>query len=142
MAPTVDPAQLLDGFVVVLCIGFILYGVLCAQAFYYWGTYTKDHWAVKTLVAIVWILESLHVAFCIHIVHTYFVLSIRDPEHATKIIWSVGATMILGALISIQIQGFYIWRIWRLRRQAIVSGILVSGFSLAHVVLGANAKAI
>ncbi|KAI0750590.1 hypothetical protein BC629DRAFT_1739463 [Irpex lacteus] len=124
MSTTVDPVKLLDGFLVVLCIGFVLYGVLSAQAFYYWSTYPKDHWGVRALVAIVWVLESLHVAFCIHIVHTYFVLSLRDPEHATKIIWSIGATLILGALISIQIQGFYIWRIWRLGNQAIVSGAL------------------
>ncbi|KAI0089006.1 hypothetical protein BDY19DRAFT_162006 [Irpex rosettiformis] len=125
---------------IIICFVLMLYGVFCAQVYFYWTTY-KDHPVTKSLVVILIVLETVHVAFCIHAVYDYLVIDHADPSAFTKVIWSVGASILTEVkyyhsshsncsyycsqyLISGMVQGWYIYRIWRLYPNGIVAAFL------------------
>ncbi|KAI0088894.1 hypothetical protein BDY19DRAFT_906379 [Irpex rosettiformis] len=77
---------------VMLCVTFILYGLLCAQVYYYYTSY-RDHIALKLVVLLLFlsisVLESLHVATSIHFLYSYLVVDYANPSKLLDIIWQL-----------------------------------------------------
>ncbi|KAF9218378.1 hypothetical protein BS17DRAFT_791567 [Gyrodon lividus] len=92
----------------------MLYGVVCLQTFYYALNYSTDRKAIKWLVGSLWILETAHSTFSIHFIEYYLILNYGNPLALNRVIWSVGATYIIGFLVAWIVDIFFVWRIWRL----------------------------
>ncbi|KAI0089009.1 hypothetical protein BDY19DRAFT_162624 [Irpex rosettiformis] len=84
---------------VVIWLSFILYGVFLAQVYFYLITY-NDSFPIKLFVILLWGLETLHVAFCIHVMYTYLLINFATPERIVRVIWSVGVSHVYATLIS------------------------------------------
>ncbi|KAI0791648.1 hypothetical protein BC629DRAFT_1593233 [Irpex lacteus] len=141
---TLDVSSFIGPLLVEICFALILYGVFCAQVYYWWSAY-KDPLHVRIIIWSLLVLETVHVGFCIHVLYWYFVLNFNNEDSLNKIVWSFGVTVYLEVLISGTVQVFYMLRIWRcgyseylsfvisvltllfvVRRQILVVGFMVS----------------
>ncbi|KAI1781654.1 hypothetical protein LXA43DRAFT_1055489 [Ganoderma leucocontextum] len=93
-------------------IASILYGITTLQAFFYSQTYRKDPVFLKCYVAIVWILETVHTAFCIQFAYAYLVRNFGDFEYFMTINWGIGGMLICGTLTALMVQAFYVRRVY------------------------------
>ncbi|TFK50119.1 hypothetical protein OE88DRAFT_1661669 [Heliocybe sulcata] len=93
-------------------IAAILYGVTCTQSFVYYQQYPGDRAFLKWMVGIIWVLETLHTAFCIDFIYVYTITHFGDEPFLDDIYWSGGITVILGVLVAGLVHAYYIRRLW------------------------------
>ncbi|KAI0683014.1 hypothetical protein BC835DRAFT_1423693 [Cytidiella melzeri] len=124
---------------VLVCFGFMLYGMLCTQVHYYMRNY-RDHPMIMSLVAFILLLETVHTGLCIHVVYAYFVIAWGNPIAISEVLWSVVTTIFLELIISTLVQGFYIYRIWRYRKNY-VPVVFMTLTLLAHLGVALRATA-
>ncbi|KAI0088893.1 hypothetical protein BDY19DRAFT_155163 [Irpex rosettiformis] len=110
---------------VILCISFILYGLLCAQIYYYYTTY-QDHLALKLVVLLLFILETVHVAASIHMLYGYLIINFANPAGIINISWSFKLLVYLEQTVDPLVQSYYIYRVWCVSQNKILSLALVS----------------
>ncbi|KIK80895.1 hypothetical protein PAXRUDRAFT_833247 [Paxillus rubicundulus Ve08.2h10] len=94
-----------------------LYGIFCMQTFHYARNYTEDRLFLKWVVAFLWILETVHLAFSIHFIEYYLIMNFDNPPALEYSIWSLGATFLVGYLGVWIVNLCFVWRIWKLSRQ-------------------------
>ncbi|KAL4077584.1 hypothetical protein J3A83DRAFT_4185937 [Scleroderma citrinum] len=68
-----SPVSLIRGPLLGTCLGSILYGVTCLQAFFYYQTYVNDLRCLKVTVAVLLTLETVHVALSIWVIDNFIV---------------------------------------------------------------------
>ncbi|KAI0799695.1 hypothetical protein BC629DRAFT_190817 [Irpex lacteus] len=129
-APPPFSAFIGPAFMIISC-ALILYGVFCAQTYYYWTNY-RDHVLLRCVVGLLMVLETAHTALCMHLMYSYLVDAWGNVFSIIKVIPTVGITIYLELIISSIVQAWYIYRIWRLRRQIVPIMFLVATL-LAHV---------
>ncbi|KIM37533.1 hypothetical protein M413DRAFT_30747 [Hebeloma cylindrosporum] len=94
-------------------IAVFLFGIVTLQAFLYFTRFGKDHIQIKALVGTVWCLELGHTISLAYEVYRTTISLYGRPEAATKVP-SFGALTILGGLITMLVQSFFSYRIWKL----------------------------
>ncbi|KAF8900152.1 hypothetical protein CPB84DRAFT_1847404 [Gymnopilus junonius] len=93
--------------------GAILYGITIRQAFQYYTTCTEDSKWRKFVIAIVCLLDTIHLIFSMYLVYTLILQLVGYP-------FAGPTTLSLKALGSAQtflilfVQGFYLSQIWKL----------------------------
>ncbi|KAI0088635.1 hypothetical protein BDY19DRAFT_994013 [Irpex rosettiformis] len=103
---------------VLICLALMLYGTFCAQCYFYWMSYGEDRLRLRLYVLGLCLLESLHTAFCIHILYDYFVTHFGDPVNGVgHIVWSAGMCILA------MTEGFYINRIFHLSGSWLVAAV-------------------
>ncbi|KAI0826385.1 hypothetical protein BC629DRAFT_75543 [Irpex lacteus] len=100
-------------FFVIVWISFILYGLGLAQVYFYLTTY-RDHYAMRLVVILLCVLETMQVGTCIHFLYADLVADFSNPENLLTVLWSEIAAMSLELIINGLVQSYYIYRIWRL----------------------------
>ncbi|CCM00558.1 uncharacterized protein FIBRA_02592 [Fibroporia radiculosa] len=93
-----------------MLMAVILYGIGTTQAYMYWWRYPNDTKLTRRTVIVIWLLETLHTAFCLDVIYNYTVLDYG--QSVDEIVWSVGATILLAIMIAITVQSYFINRIW------------------------------
>ncbi|KAF8211514.1 hypothetical protein K438DRAFT_1958612 [Mycena galopus ATCC 62051] len=97
-------------------IGFVvattLYGVSVLQVYLYFRRYTQDRPALKTMVTILWIFDTLTTIFVAHSLFT-FVFELLNKNPSVNIIWSFTAEKLLVTIITFIAQCFYAHTIWK-----------------------------
>ncbi|KAI0683013.1 hypothetical protein BC835DRAFT_1311254 [Cytidiella melzeri] len=80
---------ILGASTLVLFFAFILYGLFCAQFYYYWMTFC-DHPELKALVLFIAQsnMEAVHTGLCMHLTYMYLLTGWGDPLMLESIIWS------------------------------------------------------
>ncbi|KAJ3566340.1 hypothetical protein NP233_g7067 [Leucocoprinus birnbaumii] len=97
MAPTTALISLesttLDNTVGALFLGVLgavfLFGITTLQTFWYYHLYPKDSLLHKCSVAVLWTLDTLHLALTIQAVYTYLVTGFGDRIAIDHILWSI-----------------------------------------------------
>ena len=56
-----------------------LWGVGCVQLYWYYNTYNKDDWMLKSLVLTVWSLDTVHQGMITHTLYTYLITEYANP---------------------------------------------------------------
>ncbi|KAI0945363.1 hypothetical protein AcW1_001605 [Taiwanofungus camphoratus] len=97
----------------------ILFGVTNLQMFIYFQRCSRDIIWNKLAVCWLWLLDALHLAFCLHMVYWYFIINYDNPEELLYIVWSFKGQIILDSIVVISVHTLYVIRIWKLN--AIVS---------------------
>ncbi|CAL1703788.1 unnamed protein product [Somion occarium] len=111
-APTPSISELMGGMVMTICISLIFYGVTTAQAYVYYLNSKRDSPWIKTLVASVWIFETIHTAVVLRFLYYMVIISFGNPQSLALIDWSLGVMCVSEVLILALVEGFYIYRIW------------------------------
>ncbi|PBK79401.1 hypothetical protein ARMGADRAFT_136104 [Armillaria gallica] len=97
-------------------IAAILFGITNLQVVIYYKKYPDDWWVYRYSVLILWVLDSLHVAFSTHAMYHYLVDLFGDPDAIYHIIWSFKLHQLLNMVLIVGVQVVYAIRIWKLGR--------------------------
>ncbi|KAH8105087.1 hypothetical protein BXZ70DRAFT_1004623 [Cristinia sonorae] len=97
-------------------INWGLFGVLTVQAYIYYISFPKDHWRVKAVVALAYILEVVQTILSTHDAFRIFGIGWGNLEEldAVGLFWI--SIPILDSMISVLSQMVYTWRIYNLSR--------------------------
>lgn len=106
------------------CFAILLLGVLLSQAYVYAVNYRKDPLWIKVVVYMICFIETLGSAFSLDTMWSYFIVEFTDFLTVAHIVWSAGGILIIDMVVVALVQGFYIYRIWQLSRNYVVTGII------------------
>ncbi|CAL1703555.1 unnamed protein product [Somion occarium] len=109
----------------------ILYGVTIVQTYIYIYKGKHDHIWMKSMVGAIWVIETVHTAAVCRLIYLFTISAVTDPTIFFFIDWSAAMVMFAELLITVAVQGFYIWRIWILSNH---KKILVSIVALAFFI--------
>ncbi|KAI0701744.1 hypothetical protein C8Q76DRAFT_240633 [Earliella scabrosa] len=89
-----------------------LYGLTTLQTYTYYNRSEKDHSLLKALVAILWVLDTLHIVLISHTVYEYAVTHFGNPVELQKPTWSVVVHIVVTGVSDGIIRGIFSYRIW------------------------------
>ncbi|KAF7330747.1 hypothetical protein MVEN_02413400 [Mycena venus] len=110
-----------------------LYGVSILQCFLYFRKY-RDRLALKTMVAVLWILDTLTTIFVAHSLFL-FVFGLLNKKVDVNIPWSFTAEKLLVTIITFIAQCFYAHTIWKVSRNRIIT-VFISVLAVGTFALG------
>ncbi|KAI6006489.1 hypothetical protein F5J12DRAFT_94636 [Pisolithus orientalis] len=125
-------------------ISAMLYGITTLQTYVYYMQDTADSLIIKFIVAAVWILDSLHVAFVCHILYYYLITNYGNSLSLEFVIWSFPASLLANLLLVTIAQLFFAHKIyylcryrvrWLVTAPIILLVIAHLGFGMATVIL-------
>ncbi|TBU25226.1 hypothetical protein BD311DRAFT_765129 [Dichomitus squalens] len=92
-------------------VGLILYGLAIHQFYRYMRLHAKDSLSIRTLVSLTLTLETIHVAFSLHVCYYYMVSHYSQPSAFSHNVWCVNCLPILGSCIMVTTQFFFVRRV-------------------------------
>ncbi|KAL4244630.1 hypothetical protein ABKN59_009182 [Abortiporus biennis] len=116
----------------------IFYGVTCVQTYiYFTESMELDRLVLKAAVGVLWVLDSLDLAFIVHVVYFYTVKNYFNPTALLIAPWSAAAFNVTANLNDVIIRGILVDRIWKVSKNIYlvvalwIGNFVVCGFSLA-----------
>ncbi|KAI0659168.1 hypothetical protein C8Q70DRAFT_155265 [Cubamyces menziesii] len=105
-----------------------LYGLTTLQTLIYFGRSRKDPLLLKSLVILLWALDSLHLILVSHTVYSYTITNFGNVPALLKPTWSViGQVFVTGVSDGI-VRAIYCYRIWMFSgRKWIISTAIAIG---------------
>ncbi|TFK52360.1 hypothetical protein OE88DRAFT_1393186 [Heliocybe sulcata] len=111
-------------------ISYALYGITLGQVVRYYVKSRADPRYLKSLVAVLWILDTMQQCFLTHALWYYFVVRCYgDPLGYLITVWSLNCVPVLGSLSTFAVTSFLTTVCWRLINRK-------SGLTLMVPVLG------
>ncbi|OCH92501.1 hypothetical protein OBBRIDRAFT_436750 [Obba rivulosa] len=98
-------------------VSAMLYGMATTQTFSYFDNGKTDSRWLRSFVATVWLLETIHTAFSWIYVYTLTVKDYGNPGALSRVQWSFAACVVMHDVLSSAVQSFYAYRIYILSRQ-------------------------
>jgi len=93
---------------------------------YYTKYCGRDRWAMKSLVAILWTLDTLHLVILVILLYHYTVTNWGDVVVLGLTTWSLKIQILIGTIITLVVQCFFAFRIWRLSgKNWVLAGAIV-----------------
>ncbi|RDX42357.1 hypothetical protein OH76DRAFT_1488726 [Lentinus brumalis] len=138
-----NPAgEIMGGLLITVFVACILYGMTTLQTFIYSQRSNNDSRVLRWLVFAVWVLETLHTAFCIKFIYGYLVSGFGDILNFVRVDWGVGAAVLCSVLVGLCVQGYYIWRVWIVSGKAVMWTITMVVLTLARIGFGIGSAAL
>ncbi|KAK0505421.1 hypothetical protein EDD18DRAFT_337389 [Armillaria luteobubalina] len=97
-------------------IALILYGMSNLQTAIYFKEYPKDWWFYRLSIAVLWVLDTLHIMFTTHSLYFYAIDSFGDYLELLKLVWSFKLALFLYNMIVFCVHIIYCVRLWMLGR--------------------------
>ncbi|OSC99561.1 hypothetical protein PYCCODRAFT_1438124 [Trametes coccinea BRFM310] len=129
--------------------GSMLYGLVLYQTYKYYRLYPKDRIALKSLVCIIAVMETIHNALWILVCYEYFVVNFFNPLNLLRTHWYVQLTVPFSGFTPLVAQIFYACRLYYLgteiKYRLIVAATVVImlsdfGWDIAGTILVFHAK--
>ncbi|KAJ7256540.1 hypothetical protein B0H12DRAFT_1112510 [Mycena haematopus] len=102
-------------------IGFLvsafMFGLLTVQALIYNRKFTRDHWTLKTLVAVIWFFEFGQLGCVAHVVYIITITKSGDLLTILKPPVTLGTSFLLGSTVGPLVEAFYVSRLLRFSGQ-------------------------
>lgn len=114
-----------------------LEGVMTLQCYIYFSNFKSDRLFLRAIVAVVWFLDTLHIAFVVAMQYNYVITNYDNPNILAQATWQFDLSVILTTCVAFIIQSYFMWRTWVLTKSYALTGtifilILLSlGFGLA-----------
>ncbi|PBK59669.1 hypothetical protein ARMSODRAFT_1027215 [Armillaria solidipes] len=98
-------------------IAAILFGISNLQVVIYYKRYPNDWWVYRYSVALLWVLDTLHVGLSTHALYFYLITMSGDLIGGLENgLWSMKLQLSLNISLVIYVQWLYVIRLWRLGR--------------------------
>ncbi|THU88451.1 hypothetical protein K435DRAFT_761823, partial [Dendrothele bispora CBS 962.96] len=142
MAPITDIQSTIGPMFLGMAIGLALWGVSCIQTWYYYDNYKRDTLYMKTLVALVFISDTIHQGIICWIIYRYTISFFGDVVHVQSVDKGIYIEVLFNAFTGTMVQCFFTYRIWQFRKQTVlisVISLLILGelaVSLAYALQG------
>ncbi|KAG9318042.1 hypothetical protein JVU11DRAFT_106 [Chiua virens] len=128
----------------ILSVGF--YGVTCMQTFFYFVHYQEDPLRMKSFIAIIWVLDTIHQALVVSGVYKYLMAGLVNPLTILNVVPELVFELLLSTLVSVPTQAFFVYRIYIFSDKSLLApivwlplGIYQIVATLIYVGKGANA---
>ncbi|EMD36458.1 hypothetical protein CERSUDRAFT_84619 [Gelatoporia subvermispora B] len=95
-------------------VSAILYGVTNVQTYQYYKQARRDPLVVKIVVAVLWVLNTLHLAFICHAIYSYAVTNFANPLAILHPTWSIMASVEVTGLSDLTVRAMFCRRVWAL----------------------------
>lgn len=123
-----DPPKLDDtygGALIGLVVGAILYGVTILQSYLYFRRYPQDYWFVKSMVILLWALDTVHLVLCTITIYWVLVTNYSNPEVLSQTHWSMNLQTDCNGLIGLVVELFFARRVWIMSRNWVLTGVII-----------------
>ncbi|KAI0043266.1 hypothetical protein FA95DRAFT_1609528 [Auriscalpium vulgare] len=119
-----------------LVIDSILYGIMTFQTYQFYTNDERDRWLLRSLVALLWVLDTLQLTLLCHAVYHFLILNYGKPDMLEYSIWSLDLEVAPTVIVTFIVRCFFTARVWHLsdRKQILVFIIMV--FSFAQLGVG------
>ncbi|KAI0065585.1 hypothetical protein BV25DRAFT_1913604 [Artomyces pyxidatus] len=114
----------------------MLYGITVTQTYIYSNTSGEDRLVLKSLVAGVFVLETIHSGICIYNIYITAVSNFGDFSSPGKIYWSEPALMLTGILLMFSVHCFFVRRVWKIPGNTSIITAVISFLALSHLAFG------
>ncbi|KAI0744266.1 hypothetical protein C8Q80DRAFT_1185950 [Daedaleopsis nitida] len=94
-----------------LCV-VCLYGLTTLQTYMYYSRSKNDAILLKSAIAVLWVLDTLHVILTSHTVYFYSITHFGDVEALTKITWCAVVYILVTAISDSIVRAVFCYRIW------------------------------
>jgi len=133
--PNVD--QMLGVILVCLIIAAYFYGMSSSQVYIYYDRFPKDPWTYKLLVAVTWLVDSLHTAFISHTVYYYTVTRFGDyTSLAQTPVFTFNVEIGLVSLLALIVQLYFAHRSWSIDRSSWPVALAIGALALVQFGFG------
>ncbi|KAI0357947.1 hypothetical protein OH77DRAFT_1519237 [Trametes cingulata] len=109
-------------------LGLILYGLTLHQSYRYFRLYPADSRILKSLVAVVILLETVTSIFSMHVCYYYLTSNYFNPTALLHGIWSINLFPIASGVVMVTTQSFFARRVWLVgphyRPVVVLAGVL------------------
>ncbi|KAF9468118.1 hypothetical protein BDZ94DRAFT_843638 [Collybia nuda] len=127
--PHLDLGNTFGAMFVGAMVTMSIYGITTLQMYFYYMTYPNDDNTIKTLVATIWTIDTLHVILMCHAMYFYLITGFGNPHALAEGTWSlyVITSIALNVLMAFLVQCFFTQRIFKLSSPRIkwwLSGII------------------
>ncbi|KAF8211359.1 hypothetical protein K438DRAFT_37893 [Mycena galopus ATCC 62051] len=131
--PAAEIAALIAGVKQIFATSFIgfslattIYGISILQVYLYYRNYHADRASLKSMVALLFLLDTLSTIFVAHSLYTFYVLNFEKSPAVDLIIpWSFSTEKLLVTLITFIAQCFYAHAIWKVTVNKFVAGSII-----------------
>ncbi|KAJ7148773.1 hypothetical protein C8R43DRAFT_1008707 [Mycena crocata] len=113
-----------------------LWGVTCVQTFTFFMNETTDRTAHKTLVALLWVLDTFDTVLNGHILYFYLVTNYLAPQTIIYPVWSVIIHVAATSISNFIVRSAFARRVYRLSNGNIPGTILIVALSLLDLSCG------
>ncbi|KAK0243633.1 hypothetical protein EDD85DRAFT_944962 [Armillaria nabsnona] len=94
-------------------IAAVLFGITNLQSVIYYKRYPNDWWLYRCSVALLWVLDTLHVVLSTHALYFYLIDMYGDLSGAlVQSVWSFKAQLVVNVVIVIYVPGYDPRIIW------------------------------
>ncbi|KAJ3923727.1 hypothetical protein F5877DRAFT_63035 [Lentinula edodes] len=117
--------QTIDNTLGAVFIGIVgatfLFGITTLQVYMYYHHYQRDSYLHKLAVAILWILDTVHLVLIVHATYHYAVKGFGDASNMAFIVWSVKLQVTINRYLlsqsfpyaaSLYFLSLYAYRVW------------------------------
>ncbi|EMD40123.1 hypothetical protein CERSUDRAFT_81422 [Gelatoporia subvermispora B] len=108
-----------------LVVGAILYGITLLQTYEYFKRYPHDTTFVKSLVLLLWLLDTLHVYLCTRTIYWYLVTNFSNFDNLDDITWSMALQTDCNGLIGLIVEWYFARRVWYMSQNWLITGVIV-----------------
>ncbi|KJA24078.1 hypothetical protein HYPSUDRAFT_39222 [Hypholoma sublateritium FD-334 SS-4] len=103
----------------------VLYGVTLLQTFLYFKQYPNDTRMTKSIVVVLWVLDTAHLSLCTIAIYTYLVRNFDNPGALGRSTWSMNLQTDCNGLIGLIVECFFARRVWMMSRNIFLTGLIV-----------------
>lgn len=114
----------------------ILYGITSLQTWTYYKRQRGDTLLLRTLVFILWLLDTLHVTLITHAMYTYLISDFGDFLEILHPVWSIMTMIMVSNLSNLLVRCIFAYRIWKLSGGFVAIPFLICFLSVWIVVDG------
>ncbi|RDB17544.1 hypothetical protein Hypma_001182 [Hypsizygus marmoreus] len=117
-----------------------LYGVTTLQMYWYYHQFDRDPWLHKYSVAILWVLDTFHLAITVHAVYVYTITGFGNVEGLQHILWSIKLQVSINVVVVLMVQSLYAYRVWILGGYHggvlgyLVAAVVAAGFAIGIII--------
>ncbi|KAF7346940.1 ANK-REP-REGION domain-containing protein [Mycena venus] len=122
--PSPDLESTYGALLIGVFISIFFQGILSVQAHLYYETFPGDSLKLKALVAVVWTLDLAHLVLISQAVYHYLVLSWGNDAALLETSIPLDLHLIPLTLSIVACQAYFLDRVWRFSKNAILTGIL------------------
>jgi len=119
-------------------IALVTYGITVLQTYFYYMSFPKDDITTKLLVGVIWLLDTLHVAFMCNALYFYLITGFGNPVVLADGTRPLFGSIAVNVIIAFIVQCFFTERIFQLcppGKRWWVTGVIAITV-LAHFVFG------
>ncbi|KAJ6568682.1 hypothetical protein B0H19DRAFT_1256410 [Mycena capillaripes] len=122
--PNIDISSTYGALLIGVYFAIFFQGILTVQAYIYYDSFPDDSRGMKALVAIVWLLDFVHLVLICQTEYHYLVTNWGNKQALLETTIPLDLHLLLLTLASLTCQAFFLKRVWKFSKNLILTVFL------------------